>query len=237
MSHYNKNGFTIIELMLAMGFVASLLLAIAMTVIQIGNIYNRGITYNDVNQAGSALAVELQRSINSSSPFDVNLKNADGTANTNSMYKPTSWGGRLCTGQYSYVWNYGKAILDPLGGLNRYIASADSIHFVKVIDTGKDLCSSPSSGVIKTSAIELLSQGQNNLAIHSFSITSSAYDEKTGQRLYNISFTLGTNEQSALNGDNTKCLLENEFKSNPSYCAINDFSIVARAGNIASVAE
>ena len=231
MSHYNKNGFTIIELMLAMGFVASLLLAIAMTVIQIGNIYNRGITYNDVNQAGSTLATELQRSIDSSPPFDLAATGSD------SRYIKTDAGGRLCTGDYSYVWNYGMAIASSSLTLNEYSGSTEVIHFVKVADNSKSLCSSPISGVIKTSAIELLSQGQNNLAIHSFSITSSAYDEKTGQRLYNISFTLGTNEQSALNGDNTKCLLENEFKSNPSYCAINDFSIVARAGNIASVAE
>ena len=231
MSHYNKNGFTIIELMLAMGFVASLLLAIAMTVIQIGNIYNRGITYNDVNQAGSTLATELQRSIDSSPPFDLAATGSD------SRYINSDAGGRLCTGDYSYVWNYGMAIASSSLTLNKYSDPTDVIHFVKVADNSKSLCSSPSSDVIKTSAIELLSQGQNNLAIHSFSITSSAYDEKTGQRLYNISFTLGTNEQSALNGDNTKCLLENEFKSNPSYCAINDFSIVARAGNIASVAE
>ena len=231
MSHYNKNGFTIIELMLAMGFVASLLLAIAMTVIQIGNIYNRGITYNDVNQAGSTLATELQRSIDSSPPFDLEATGSD------SRYIKSDAGGRLCTGDYSYIWNYGVAIAYLSLALNKYSDSADVIHFVKVADNSKSLCSSPSSGVIKTSAIELLNQGQNNLAIHSFSITSSAYDEKTGQRLYNISFTLGTNEQAALNGDNTKCLLENENNSNPSYCAINDFNIVARAGNIASVAE
>jgi hypothetical protein len=44
---------------------------------------------------------------------------------------------------------------------------------------------------------------------------------------------LGTNEKSELDGsfDNVKCKLANEVESNVSFCAVNQFNIVARAGN------
>src|SRR5450759_2265716 len=96
-----QRGFTLVELMLAMAFVSALLLAIAMTVIQIGNIYNRGITYKNVNQVGSSLVSELQRSIASNAPFDVSINGVG----EGEHYINKGWGGRLCTGQYSYIWN------------------------------------------------------------------------------------------------------------------------------------
>ena len=67
-----QNGFTLIELMLAMAFVSALLIAVAMTVIQIASIYNRGITLKDVNQTGSSVASELQRNIAGSASFNIN---------------------------------------------------------------------------------------------------------------------------------------------------------------------
>lgn len=226
----NKYGFTLVELMLAMGFVSALLLAIAMTVIQIGNIYNRGITYKNVNQTGGALASELIRDINGSSSFDL-ITN----------YKPTAWGGRLCIGQYSYIWNYGKALKPPLdSSRNMYSTPGSEINFVKVIDSNASYCTYATTSkktIDSTGAIELLNVGQSNLAIHNFSISTNAFDNITTQRIYSISFLIGTNDQTTLNGsfNSTQCLLANDKKSNPSYCAVNQFDIVARAGN--NVAE
>ena len=58
-----QTGFTLIELMLAMTFISVLLLAIAMTIIQIGTIYNRGVTLKEVSQAARSISDELNRSI------------------------------------------------------------------------------------------------------------------------------------------------------------------------------
>ena len=70
MNHVDKTkGFTLIELMLSMTFISILLVAIAVTIIQISNVYNRGITLKEVNQAGRSLSNELQRSITSGAPF------------------------------------------------------------------------------------------------------------------------------------------------------------------------
>lgn len=223
-------GFTLIELMLAMGFVSVLLVAIAMTVIQIGDIYNRGLTLKNVNEAGASLASELQRSIAESYSFDLS-----------SRFVVQPWGGRLCIGQYSYIWNYGVAIkINDPARLNNYSNSSNQINFVKVIDSNASYCTSPAKPIDYNGAIELVNVGDHNLAIHNFSIntTSSAGDSKTGQRLYNVSFLIGTNDQAALNGNlgATRCLIPNEVISgktpDPSYCFVNQFDIVARSGNV-----
>jgi len=244
MSHVvKKQGFTLIELMLAMGFVSVLLVAIAMTVLQIGNIYNRGLTLKDVNQAGRALASELQRSIAEGLSFDI-------TDNSHYLIQSNSGvetGGRLCTGQYSYIWNYGTVIKlnDTSLSPNLYTDPNKNIQirFVKVVDPGMVYCiSSPLKSVDLSKATELLNSGEHDLAIHNFVIdaVASAGDNKTGQQLYSIDFLIGTNDQTALvssNGDQstTRCLTPGEIIpgkiSDPSYCSVDKFDVIARAGN------
>ena len=243
MNHANKRyGFTIIELVIAMGFVSVLLIAIAMTVIQIGNIYNRGITLKDVNQAGRSLTSELLRSINQSAPFLLSNR-----------YVQQNWGGRLCLGQYSYIWNYGKALTPPLdSNRNVFSDSVNEIRFVKVLDPNASYCTKSVVGdyidVLSSEAVELLNVGQHNLAIHDFIITTTlddpstplvnentTGDSKTGQQLYSIVFTIGTNDQLALDFSDglivCKPPSETAEGADPSYCSINQFNILARSGN------
>jgi prepilin-type N-terminal cleavage/methylation domain-containing protein len=225
---HNQQGFTLVELMLAMAFVSALLLAIAMTVIQIGNIYNRGITYKSVNQAGSALASELQRDINSNSPFDLD------STNPYRIVKK-DWGGRLCIGDYSYIWNYGKTLNDSVSDKNKYKdGETKKIVFVKASDPTASYCDLSNSDIDINGAVELLDVGNNNLALHSFSITPSAYESLINQRVYNISFLIGTNKDTTLTADSSACLSPDNANSDPIYCAVNQFDILARAGNSAS---
>jgi len=219
----NKKGFTLIELMLAMGFVSALLLVIAMTVIQIGNIYNHGITLKAVNESGRSIASELQRSINSSPVFSL----------YDNYVSQDLIGGRLCTGQYSYVWNYAKAIdHGDVNALNVYDGSPDQIRFVKVIDQSSKYCAEGISGlpkISKSDATELLNIGDQSMSIHDFGISSYAYDGKTKQRIYNIRFLIGTSDMTTINDG--ACKPPSEAGSDPTYCAINEFNITARAGN------
>jgi len=233
-----RQGFTLIELMLAMAFVSALLIAIAMTVIQIANIYNRGMTLKDVNQAGRSLASELQRSIAASAAFNINT-------GVGSRYIVQDWGGRLCLGQYSYIWNYGKAIdTGDTARLNTYSNSTDQIRFVKVLDPNTTYCSDSSTEIDSTSAVELLNIGQkaseqsgvHTLAIHDFTISTSATagDAKTGQQLYSMKFLIGTNDQTSLTfdaGGDVICKAPSESGADPAYCSVNQFNVVARAGN------
>lgn len=228
MNHVNKRyGFTLIELMLAMGFVSVLLIAIAMTVIQVGNIYNRGLTLKDVNQAGRSITSELQRDINSTTPFDLSkMYKIQGDVS-----KPS--GGRLCTGQYSYVWNYGWAINTNNAFRNEYSNSSNQIHFIKILDPTSGYCTDSTTKINFDNAIELLEVGQSNLAIHSFTIASNptASDNKISQQLYNIDFMIGTNDTEAILDDLSSCKPPSDVSSNLNYCAINQFDITVRAGN------
>jgi len=222
----NKIGFTLIELMLAMVFVSALLVAIAMTVMQISGIYNRGLTLKGVDGAGRAITSELQRVINSSAPFEVS-----------DNFKLQDWGGRLCTGQYSYIWNYGKSMGNNSDHRNMYTDDDQTkISFVKVFDPGADYCGKINDSgktIDKSKSVEMLNAGQYELAIHSFEVSSTitANDAATGQRLYNIKFLLGTNGSETLMPANNSCKPPSEAGSDISYCAVNQFNITARAGN------
>jgi type II secretory pathway pseudopilin PulG len=230
----NKNaGFTIVELMFAMAFVATLLIAVAMTVIQIGNTYNRGITFKNVNQIGRSISSEVQRSIIGAQAFDLSTRYIE-------QGEPGNyWGGRLCTGQFTYIWNYGKAIqAGDVSRLNTYAGgSTKTIRFVKVPDSNASYCQDVSKKVVLADSVELLTVGQNtpeyDLALHSFSITTSATatDEKTGQRLYSIEFLIGTNKAGTLADDYQSCRLADEDGADPSYCSVSRFNVLARAGN------
>jgi len=230
MSHsIKKLGFTIIELMLAMSFVSLLLVAVAMTVIQISNIYNRGIILKDVNQAGRALVSELQQSIAQTSAFDV------GAGNTINYRDQSGIGGRLCTGQYSYIWNYANAANND--SRNKYDGlSKPNIYFIKIFDPTLIYCTLTSLGGLSNvdpdkGAIEIFSDSQHNLALHSFKITSGVNDAKTNQRLYNIEFVLGTSDTGAIDSGSNTCKPPSEEKSDFTYCSINQFNLTVRSGN------
>jgi prepilin-type N-terminal cleavage/methylation domain-containing protein len=231
MNHDNK-GFTLIELMLAMSFLAVLLLAIAMTVIQIGNIYNRGLTLKEVNQTGRALSTELKRGIAQTPSFAINYPTAG------SKYVNSTWGGRLCISQYSYIWNYGVTIKDTSANAsnsNVYTAglSSEKIRFIKVSDPSGQYCSNPAMTIDPSGAVELLDEGDRDLAVHSFMIgyDPSGSDALTGQRIYTISFVLGTNDQAALSANRTDCRTPDDIASDLTYCSVYEFKITARTSN------
>lgn len=243
----NKVGFTIIEMMLAMIFVATLMVAIAVLVIQISNIYTRGITVKEVNQSGRSIASELQATLSQSSLLYIDPGAGDQydklKQNRASSYIENDWGGRLCLGSYTYIWNYGKAIKenDP-ARLNVYDNANNNefIRFVKIYDPAYNYCTNPSSKIIKVAAVELLSSGENDLVMHYFHlyqplnpVNDTASDARTGERLYSIEFVLGTNRTDTVsyNSDQTTCKPPNSKEADPSYCSINKFQVVARSGS------
>jgi Tfp pilus assembly protein PilW len=231
MSRVNTNGFTLVELMLAMSFISLLLLAIAMTTIQVSNIYTKGITLREVNQAGRAVSDELQRSIASAVPFEIN------PASPNNKYISQTGGGRLCTGRYTYAWNFGSALKGGAGApliMNRYTAGDPTqVRFVKVNDSGGTLCNTtPSLPAINRSlATEMLTAGDRDLAIHTFTITKGAESATLGQAMYAISMVIGTNDRAELVTGDTSCKPPAEGEGNENYCSVNQFDIIARAGN------
>lgn len=242
MNHVAKKrqqGFTIIELMLAMSFIAVLLIAIAMTIIQIGSIYNKGLTLKEVNQTGRDLADDVRRTIAIGGQVDLTNDYAEVLDGTRVI------GGRLCLGSSSYVWNFGSAIESNHARLIKYPSGDNGpIRLVKVPDGARAYCSKDGEGRLLVpnllpadvpEARELLRAGDRTLSLHAFTITTSdsATNATTGQRLYNVEFTLGTERTELLNltANPISCKTPSEIGSDLNYCTVQDFSIVVRAGN------
>lgn len=229
-----QQGFTLIELLLAMAFISVLLLAIALTIIQIGTIYNKGITLKEVNQAARSINDDLRRGISGSEAFSL-------TTN----YVTNSAGGRLCLGQYSYIWNYEKALTNNDSNVTTYAdasLASSKIRYIKVPDTAGIYCAKLGNGTLAYPRIQLtdspnvidpLKTGDRTLVIHQFKIASgpNAQDPVTGQQLYTVNLTIGTGTVSALNSDQSACLPPNDPNSDFSYCTVQQFSLVVRAGN------
>lgn len=235
----SKKGFTLIELMLAMTFISMLLLAIALTIVQIANIYNKGIITKEVNQTSRAISDELSLAMRSSGTFSLSTK-----------YVQSPWGGRLCMGQYSYIWNYGKALASQDANRNQYSGPAPSgntvvsggitryeISLVKVPDAGGSYCVANGSGtypkIDPTNAIELLRTGDHALVLHNLTVTSvpSGADALSSQQLYKVSYTIGTSDMNALNSDQTLCKGPGVAGSDLNYCVVSQFTIVLRVVN------
>ncbi len=232
MSHDKTDGFTLIELMLSMTFISALLLAIALTTIQISTIYTKGITLREVDQAGRTVSDELQRSIASATPFDVTPKVGGPSDSATSNYVAHAGGGRLCLGKFTYAWNYGKALAGGTGPavLNKYDDGTE-VRFAKVADANGSLCADTELAVPKAESSDLLTSGDRNLVLHSFTITQNAKDDTIGQALYAISMTIGTNDREQLVTNDTSCKPPSEGVGNEAYCSVNQFEIIARAGN------
>lgn len=236
MNRVNAKGFTLIELMLAMTFISVLLIAIAMTTIQISNIYTKGITLREVNQAGRTISDDLQRSIGASAPFDL------APTATPASYVAQPTGGRLCVGKYSYLWNYGEAISQAqnANSLDNHFNDNTAVRFARVLDPDKSLCQRGTEGngtpsgypaPDKAKSVELLASGDRDLAIHNFTIAKTAEEAATSQAMYAISFVIGTNDQAQLTTNDASCRPPSDGAGAEDYCSVNQFDIVARAGN------
>jgi prepilin-type N-terminal cleavage/methylation domain-containing protein len=236
----NKKGFTLVELMLSMSFIGMLLVAIAATSMHLMHTYTKGVTIREVNQVGRVISEDLERTISSSPRFKVNPAKtgdpSDPPGSSDSKYVTRDGGGRLCTGSYTYAWNYGKT--RELAGdpgmppvYNVYADNSENIRFVKVSDSGGLLCRNPNTAITKASARELLAAGDRNLAIQQLTVVEGAKDEVSGQALYALSLRLGTNDRTQLNATGTTCLPPSQGSGNEDFCAINQFDIVTRAGN------
>lgn len=227
MNRAKNNGFTMIELMLAMAFIAMLMLAVAMTTIQVSNIYTKGVTLRELNQIGRQVTSQIQQDIANTAPFIIDP--SSGTT----KYISSSGGGRLCVGRYTYVWNYGKALAGGTGApniANKY-NDLTNVRFARVNDPSGLLCAVPTSKVDKTQATELLVGGDRDLALQAFSITRQYDESAPTAALYMVKLTIGTNDQQELDTNNASCKAPTAGDGMQDYCAINEFTVVATAGN------
>lgn len=227
-------GFTLIELVLAMAFISVLLLAIALTAIQAGRLYNRGLVLSSINQAGRNLSDIIRRDF-------LQAAYKSDFAVVNIMEGEYS-SGRFCTGQYSYVWNSPK-VLDRLSDAdiatnNAVVRTSDNrpINAVRLIDSTGAWCQqSPTGSYLNVVPIDNVttllrtqsSEGDVVLALHDLRVAPLT-PQDTREGLYRINFVIGTSVVSEINTSKRTCKPPNDDEANADFCAINNFEMIVR---------
>ncbi|MCL2371286.1 type II secretion system GspH family protein [Candidatus Saccharibacteria bacterium] len=253
---FKKKGFTIVELLLAMTFVAILLVAITVLVMNIQGIYRRGIAMREVNATSRSIIDDITRAISSAPSFSeggshaVTFRNG---ANTE--------GGTFCTGFYSYIWRHANFVprLGSAQGAVQFDGSRD-YRLIKIRDVGRRLCNQAAlNGVSGMSCnsnphmtcnvtgspnitlaafslsdpVEMISSGGLELALFSFDIFEPARSSVTGQVFYAGSFVLGTPRgasAAAMGGLVSASVCTPPAQAvdfNFQYCSINKFNFAA----------
>lgn len=190
-------GFTIVELTLSMTFVGALLIMIALTTMQIMSIYNKGLTLKEVNSVSRSVVRDVQQSISGVNAFVTNYKDPssnirqatsleEATEKMQQFYQNDK-GGRLCTGSYSYIWNFASTITGVSPGEYdsaevQYIETGGSklpVRFVRILDTSYSLCkqSADNEGIKLPNLsggkyLNVFGEGNNNLSLYSFEIST-----------------------------------------------------------------
>lgn len=233
-----KGGFTLVEMLLAMSFVSGLLLAIALLIINIMSIYTKGVTMTAADRSGKLIISDLRQSLGQATATDV-------------VYAPTkngatTIGGRLCTGSVSYVWNYGDTLKNAASSLalrtkaNKYSTGSPAtserynIRFQKYTDTTGNLCKAGAGGAYPNldtgNKSELLSANDRQIVVHSFTFsTVSVLGD--GQNIYNVTMTIGTNNDDESTGIGGSRACSPPSEGNYDFCSVNTFEYSIRSGN------
>ena len=232
-----QKGFTIIELTLSMAFVSVLLLAIVMTSIQAGRIYNKGVVLESVNQASRDIGDSIRRDFMQSDAAHVSRTDEpESVIILSEGGQPKS--GRFCLGGYSYLWNYPSVLEAALAGESvsgPVVKRGDKIiNFVRVVDDGGSFCAS-SDGNYETNIgadrqlMSMLDEKGDQgvvLAIHELGIEPVLANSNSSEALFRVNYTIGTSAQAEINGQ--QCRPPADGSANDQFCAINQFEMIVR---------
>lgn len=234
----SKRGFTLVELMIAMAFIAVLLIMIATVVIMTSRIYTQGITIRTVNQEGRLLVEDMRRTM--SQAVTIPARNI---ITSHADY------GILCTGKYTYLWSYGKTFRPDGSSTSPLKYTLDpgspTVVFAKVNDTDAMVCENwhKDRGALpslsKNTSFSLLDNGDRELAIHRADISGS---EQLG--IYHLVLTIGTNDPTTIQYNTSsgtapgtigqlggQCRPPSDSDGQEDYCAVNVFDFVVRTGS------
>ena len=232
-----QKGFTIIELTLSMAFVSVLLLAIVMTSIQAGRIYNKGVVLESVNQASRDIGDSIRRDFMQSDAAHVSRTDeSESVIILSEGGQPKS--GRFCLGGYSYLWNYPSVLEAALAGESvsgPVVKRGDKIiNFVRVVDDGGSFCAS-SDGNYETNIgadrqlMSMLDEKGDQgvvLAIHELGIEPVLANNNSSEALFRVNYTIGTSAKAEINGQ--QCRPPADSSANDQFCAINQFEMIVR---------
>ena len=217
-----KKAFTIIEFMLAMTFLAVMLMGITAITMRILEIYRKGLTMREINANGRDILNDLTRTVGGSpivehinpeasngmniTPDDIKVayRNYFNETMMTSNGKSVQAGGVFCTGAYSYVWNTAPAIesvrKDSTNKNKLFLINDNYYKFARFPDTDRTACahhggvldSTKITGVEDESIVSLIGDNESDLALYDFVVLPATQNNKTGQVFYSGMFILAT---------------------------------------------
>lgn len=214
--HPMQRGFTLVELSIAIVFVAILTLAILTISLQMMKMYSKGVTLKSINQVARDVGDQLTRDLRA--------------ANGKSIKSGPQ---RFCLGTVSYLWNTPAILGESPGSADQITFNGQPIRFVRVSDPGGNYCSSSNPMVVNSSGnpSEMLGDTTNNLAVHSMNLTQlSPTGSVAAQQLYQLDYTIGTADTSALNGAGASatCKPPTDASANFDFCTVSQFTQVIK---------
>lgn len=194
-----EQGFTLVELMLAMAFVSFLLLFIIVATVQVIANYNKGTVIKQINQTARDVVEEMGRLVRASDASAINTSALSA--------------GRVCFGGVSYVWNVRGSVNN-----NQYTDNS-LVTLAKVDDPSGSLCASGAGGYPKvdpTKATSLLTSGQVWVQDLQVAVSSNLELVDISLRLS----TAGNNQPTGTSPNGYVCL----GGSDGDYCAVAAFN-------------
>lgn len=170
----HKKGFTIIEITLAMTFLAILMVSIATLIMRVTNIYQKGLAMRAINATGTEIIEDVTRTVGAASYLvDIHSQDAElggnGVMEYDNNYKlvekyyydytvynenhngknfNVQYFGVLCTGDYSYIWNTARALDPDFTTKNFITVNGEKVKMVRVYDREQTQCNKDKNGSV-----------------------------------------------------------------------------------------
>lgn len=219
-----ERGFTLVELMLAMVFVAFILVFISLTLVQMFRTYDKGSSMKQVNQAGRSVIEELGQAVRSQLPANIDT-DAVGV-------------GVLCVDRVLYVWNplYVGGVQVPATPLDNHRSVIGAINtggmMARKVMSGAGACPSNLADALDTS-VTPVSEETQLLSSQTRVLSSTA--TRVDARLIKLDMVIGTYSRSEILGGTTRYITatrqpDGSFACLPgndgNYCSFATFSQV-----------
>lgn len=200
--HTKKEGFTIVELMLALSFIAFILLFTVFATVQVMRNYSKGIAIKEINQTARDMTDDMIRVIRSANSQTVNLSKLNA--------------GRACLGGVSYVWN-------TQGGNANLYTDGTAVTVARVGDPAGAMCQASPPAVNKNNSTAVLS---DRIWVQNISFTQSA-----DKNLMTVSVRLSTSGQNAPTFNDPAQGLICSGDAAGQYCSVTTFSTTVATRN------
>jgi prepilin-type N-terminal cleavage/methylation domain-containing protein len=186
---FAKNGFTLIELLFAMAFLSILLFVIALLIVHVTTIYQKGLAMRAISQTGRELIDDISRSVSAAAILEVMDERYDFNGNgvlseseyilasrryyfqsydshtvrgENAAQRPSF--GAFCTGTYTYLWNTAYALNDN-NHLATFIYKNDSNVDVRVQNFKLLKLTDPGREICAQAVVDITNPTAENLAL------------------------------------------------------------------------